>query len=142
VGQVQRLLVDSPAYLQRKGAPQLPSDLPAHDIMLGTTIRPLAEWRFRRHGRESTVRFTPRLQLNDVEAMLNMARSGFGLARFMSYQVADDLREGRLVRLLQEWEPDPVPVQLVVPSARHVPARLRAFIDFAVDDMARLDVIR
>ncbi|HZX29690.1 MAG TPA: LysR family transcriptional regulator [Telluria sp.] len=141
VGQVRRLAVASPAYLKRRGTPARPADLAGHDIILSTTIRPLPEWRFRHKGRDVAVRFTPRLQLNDVEAMLNTARAGFGIARVLSYQVAEDLKKRKLVRLLADYEPAPVPVHLVLPSARLMPGRLRAFVDFAAAELGALDVL-
>ena len=142
LGAVTRIVVASPAYLKRRGTPARPADLAEHDIILGTTIRPLPEWRFRHKGKDVTVRFTPRLQLNDVEAMVNTARAGFGIARVLTYQVAKDLKQGKLVRLLSAYEPAASPVHLVMPSARHVAPRLRAFVDFAVEDFAALDVLR
>lgn len=137
LAEVTRIVVASPAYLKKHGTPQKPADLASHAIILGTTIRPTPEWRFRHRGKDVAVRFTPRLQLNDVEAMVSTARAGFGIARVLTYQVAQDLEKGRLVRLLEGYEPAPSPVHLVIPSARHVPPRLRAFIDFAVAELAR-----
>jgi DNA-binding transcriptional LysR family regulator len=142
LGEVRRLVVASPAYLKRRGTPLRPADLVGHDLLLSTTTRALPEWRFRHKGRETVVRFNPRLQLNDVEATINTARAGFGIARVLSYQVAEELRKGRLVRLLEPWEGTPLPVHMMLPSARHLPARLRAFVDFAVGEFDRLDLIR
>jgi DNA-binding transcriptional LysR family regulator len=141
LGEVRRIVVASPAYLKRKGTPSRPAELATHDIVLGTTIRPLPEWRFRHKGKETTVRFAPRLQLSDVEATINAARTGFGIARVLSYQVARDLKQGKLVRLLQAYEAAPSPVHLVMPSARHLTLRLRTFVDFTVEDFAALDVL-
>lgn len=141
LGEVTRIVVASPAYLKKHGMPHKPADLAGHAIILGTTIRPSPEWRFRHRGKDVAVRFTPRLQLNDVEAMLSAARAGFGIARVLTYQVARDMKLGKLVRLLEPYEPQASPVHLVMPSARHVPPRLRAFIDFAVEDLAALDVL-
>ena len=75
---------------------------------------------------------TPRLIVNEVESALIAARAGRGLARVLSYQAADDLAAGTLVRLLPEFEPPPLPVQLVVPGGRQPSPRVRAFIDHAV----------
>jgi DNA-binding transcriptional LysR family regulator len=141
LGEVRRMVVASPAYLKRHGAPQQPSDLAAHDIVLNTTARPLPEWRFRQNGRDHAVRFQPRLQLNDVEATLKTGCGGFGIGRFLSYQVADDLKKGKLVALLEAYEPPPLPVHLLVPSGRHMPSRLRTFVDFAIGHCATLEVI-
>jgi DNA-binding transcriptional LysR family regulator len=148
LGEVRRLTVASPAYLARRGTPHAPADLAAHDTILSTTTGALPEWRFsanRANGaneREIAVRLTPRLLLDDVEALVGTARDGLGIARPLSYQVAAELASGALVRLLQRYEPAPLPVHLVLPSARYVPPRLRAFVDFMVDQCIALEVIR
>lgn len=101
------------------------------------------EWRFRRAGgTESVVRLSPRLVVSHVEAALAAALDGHGIASALSCQVDAEVRAGRLVRLLPRHEPPPVPVQLVVPSARHMPARVRLFLDHAAAWLSRLDVIR
>lgn len=141
LGDVRHMVVASPAYLKRRGAPRLPSELASCDIVLNTTARPLPEWRFRKNGRELAVRFQPLLQLNDVEAALNTVRSGVGVGRFLSYQVADDLKKGKLVRLLEAYEPPPLPVHLLLASGRQVSPTLRTFVEFAVDHFAVLEVI-
>jgi DNA-binding transcriptional LysR family regulator len=142
LGEVRQVVVASPAYLERRGEPRAPAALDGHDLILGTTVRGLPEWRFRANGRDVAVRIAPRLQLNDIDAILEVARDGFGIARVLSYQAAPDFKTGRLVRLLRDVEPEPVPVHLVMPSARYMAPRLRAFVDFAVDEFGRLDVLR
>jgi DNA-binding transcriptional LysR family regulator len=142
LGEVRQVVVASPAYLERRGEPRAPAALDRHDLILGTTVRGLPEWRFRANGRDVAVRIAPRLQLNDIDAILEVARDGFGIARVLSYQAAPDFMTGRLVRLLRDVEPEPVPVHLVMPSARYMAPRLRAFVDFAVDEFGRLDVLR
>lgn len=142
VGEVRRVLVASPAYLSRRGAPRSPAELAGHDVIFTSTRAQALEWRFRHAGRDRAVQLTPRLMVNEVDAVLLAAKAGRGLARALSYQVADDLAAGTLVRLLPEYEPAPLPVQLVVPSARHMAPRLRAFLDHAVDALGQLAVIR
>jgi DNA-binding transcriptional LysR family regulator len=142
LGEVRRVTVASDAYLHRRGTPAVPADLAQHELIMSTSVRSVAEWRFRADGREHVVRFSPRLRMNDVEAMLAAARDGFGIARALSYQVEPDLRAGLLRRLLVDYEPEPLPVHLVMPSARHMAPRLRAFVDFAVAGFAGLAVIR
>jgi DNA-binding transcriptional LysR family regulator len=142
LGEVRRVTVASPAYLERRGTPLVPADLAGHELIMSTAVRSVAEWRFRADGREHVVRYSPRLRMNDVEAMLAAARDGFGIARALSYQVEPDLRAGLLRRLLVDYEPEPAPVHLVMPSSRHMAPRLRAFVDFAVGEFAALDVIR
>lgn len=140
LGTVRRLTVASPGYLAARGEPATPAALAGHELILATTVRGQAHWRYQGADGEHLVRFTPRLLLNDVEAVLHAAREGFGIARALSYQVAPDLAAGSLRRLLADYEPS-LPVHLVYPSARHMAPRLRAFVDFALAELAQLDLI-
>ena len=142
LGEVGRVTVASPAYLDRRGTPAVPADLAAHELIMSTSVRSVAEWRFNGDGREHVVRYSPRLRMNDVEAVLAAARDGFGIARALSYQVEPDFQTGALRRLLVAYEPEPAPVHLVLPSSRYMAPRLRAFVDFAVREFAALAVIR
>jgi DNA-binding transcriptional LysR family regulator len=142
VGEVRRMLVASPAYLAAHGTPRAPGDLAGHQVIF-TSARPgPLEWRLRQAGRDIPVRLAPRLIVNEVEATLMAARDGRGVAWALSYQVADDLDAGSLVRLLPHNEPAPYPVHLVVPGGRHMPPRARLFLDHAAPLLARLDVLR
>ena len=80
--------------------------------------------------------------MNRAEAAIAAARDGHGVLAILSYQVAADLVQGKLVRLLQSFERPSIPVQLVMPSARLMPPRLRAFLDFAVPRLSALDVLK
>jgi DNA-binding transcriptional LysR family regulator len=142
LGEVRRVTVASPAYLDRRGTPATPADLAQHELIMSTSVRSVAEWRFRGDGREHVVRYSPRLRMNDVEAVLGAARDGFGIARALSYQVEPDLGAGLLRRLLADYEPEAAPVHLVLRSSRHMAPRLRAFVDFAVQEFAALALIR
>lgn len=142
LGEVHRVTIASPAYLARHGTPDTPAALAGHELIMSTAVRNLAEWRYRLNGRDHVVRYSPRLRVNDVEAMLAAARDGFGIARALSYQVAPDLEAGRLLRVLQDYEAEGLPVHLVMRSSRHMPPRLRAFVDFATAEFAALAVIR
>lgn len=136
VGQVRRLLVAAPEYLARRPPPQTPADLARHDLVLSSQ-RP-AEWRYRSRGRERIVRLVPRLLVNEVEAMLLAVRAGRGIGSPLSYQVAGDLAAGTMLRLLPEYEPAPLPVQLVVPGGRRPAPKVRAFLDWAVPALTAL----
>lgn len=141
VGEVRRLLVASPAYLARHGTPATPADLSTHDTIFGTSAQRPVEWRFGSGGRGSVVRLAPRLLVNEIEAQLVAARSGSGIARVLSYQVIEDLRAGTLVRLLQAFEPPPLPVQLVAVNRVHMPPKVRTFLDYAAEHLGKLRVI-
>jgi DNA-binding transcriptional LysR family regulator len=142
VGEVRRVVVASPSYLARRSPPRTPRDLAGHDLVFTATRPGPIEWRFGGSRRDAIVRLAPRLIVNDVDASLHAARAGRGLARALSYQVADDLASGALVRLLAEREPPPLPVQLVVPSARHLSPKARSFVDHASRALSALGVLR
>ncbi|HLI14181.1 MAG TPA: LysR family transcriptional regulator [Alphaproteobacteria bacterium] len=142
VGSVRRVTVASPAYLARRGIPRAPSELVRHDIIFGTSRSGLLEWRFGPSPRGSLVRLAPRLLVNEIEAQLVAARAGRGIARVLSYQVADDLAAGTLVRLLRDFEPPPLPVQLVTQSRSQRAPKVQAFLDYAAEAFRGLPVIR
>jgi DNA-binding transcriptional LysR family regulator len=142
VGQVRRVVVAAPSYLAERGAPGDPAELSSHSIIFTSGRATPMEWRFRDRGRERSVRLAPRLIVNQVDAALSAARDGRGVASALSYQVAADIATSRLVRLLQEFERPPLPVQLVVASTRHMPARVLAFLDHAVAGLTKLEVLR
>ena len=142
VGEVRRMVVASPDYLARRGVPQTPRDLDGHDTIFGAPRSGLLEWRFGQSERTAVVRLSPRLIVNDIEAQLLAARAGRGVARLLSYQVADDLAAGSLVRLLPGFEPPPSPVQLVTQSRSHMAPKVRAFLDHAAEALRELRVIR
>lgn len=141
VGEVRRVLVASPDYLARRGTPVAPADLAGHDTIHTVAMGGAPEWRLG-GVRPTTVRLAPRLTVNEVEATLAAVRAGHGIGRALSYQVAEDLASGRLVRLLEPYEPEALPVQLLSSSVRLAPAKTRAFLDHAAARLASLDVLR
>ncbi|HEV7260619.1 MAG TPA: LysR family transcriptional regulator [Bosea sp. (in: a-proteobacteria)] len=138
VGEIRRLLVASPDYLLRRGKPATPAEIAGHDTIASVAANQGLIWRFGGPGSEARVVVTPRFIVNEIEAVLIAARAGRGLARPLSYQVAEDLASGALQRLLPDHEPPPLPVQLVVPGGRHLAPKVRAFLDHAVERLPRL----
>lgn len=141
VGQVHRVLSASPDYIATHGRPRTPRDLTKHEIIFVNQPTPHDEWRFSASGRVHVVRLTARLMVNDIDAALAAARGGGGISRNLSYQVADDFSNGTLVRLLHQFEPPAWPVNLVVPTAKHMPPTVRAFLDLAAPALDALRVI-
>ncbi|TPG53440.1 LysR family transcriptional regulator [Ewingella americana] len=141
VGDVTRMLVASPAYLQQHGSPRQPAELAQHQTIVGTLKSPRNEWRFGPNEDGLRVKLSPRLLFNEVESQLMAVRAGHGIARLLSYQVADDLAAGTMVRLLPEAEPSPMPVQLVVQHIQRIPRKVRTFWDFAWERLSQLSQI-
>lgn len=141
VGQVSRVVVASPAYLAQRGTPVTPQELEQHDVIFSSGYGNTTEWRFREHQRELVVRLYPRLAVNEIDAMLMAVLAGRGIGRPLSYQVADQIASGALQRILTAYEPAPLPVQLLVPSARHMAPRVRACFDFLADALSALPLI-
>ena len=142
VGAVRRVLVASPGYLSEHGTPLTPGDLARHATIVSFARGGLLEWRFRDGLRDRVVRLTPRLMVNDVEAMLAAVRSGFGMARALSYQVREELEAGALTRLLADFEPAPEPVQLLFSGGGMMRPSVRAFVEFSAAYLARLGVVQ
>ncbi|MEI9987012.1 MAG: LysR family transcriptional regulator [Aliidongia sp.] len=134
VGEVRRVLCASPRYLAQRAPPKTITDLADHDCI---AIEPTSAediWSFpplpgRKMAR--TVRIRPRLMVNADEAAVSAAVDGEGIVRILSYKIRQEVRDGRLVVLLPDDEPPPVPVHLVAPGHRLALTKVRAFMDFA-----------
>jgi DNA-binding transcriptional LysR family regulator len=142
VGSVRRVVVASPSYIASRGRPRVPSDLATHDTIFGMARSSVREWRFGQSKRGPIVRLSPRLLVDDVEAQVQAARAGRGVARVLSYQVTEELAAGSLVRLLRDFEPAALPVQLVTVSRVHMAPKVRAFIDTAVKSFRNVNAIQ
>ena len=99
------------------------------------------DWVFAGVRRGAPMHMTGRLRVDDVETRLRAARDGRGIAQLLSYQVADDLAAGRLVRLLQAWELPPLPVHLVTKGRAHRAPKIEAFLAFAAKRLLALQVL-
>lgn len=138
VGAIRRVVCASPAYLNRFGTPHSLSDLAAHRCISFDGLDAATAWTFAGPGgekRQATVR--SRLTVSTADAAIAAATLGLGLTRVLSYQVADALRVGGLVRVLAVTEPPAVPASLIYPGQGRLPMKARAFIDFAVARIRR-----
>lgn len=130
VARVRRVLAASPAYLAARGTPGGVADLQAHDLIAFENSMPNGEWRFGPNGRP-VIRPKPRLLTTSVEAGIDAAVDGLGITRAFCYQVEHHVRAGRLVYLLEAFEPPPVPVNLVHQANRQGAPNVRALIEAA-----------
>ncbi len=132
LGHVQMIVSASPAYLERRGIPQAPSDLMRHDCIAWSGVEPLDSWWFREGRRDRTFPVHTRLATTSADSAISAAHAGLGLVQTTSYQADQALRDGSLALVLRAFECAPTPVSLVYARQRLLPLKVRAFIDFAM----------
>jgi DNA-binding transcriptional LysR family regulator len=131
IGAVHRVLVASPDYLARRGAPASPADLRLHSMIAFTGLMPNREWRFLNGQKTGSIALHPTFEINDAVAAIQAAEMGHGITIALSYMVSEQVRDGKLVPVLDIFTLPPQPVHLVYPHARLVAPKIRAFVDFA-----------
>lgn len=132
VGQVRLVLCASPPYLKRRGVPKTPADLALHDCIVHGSHATSYRWEFFADGISQTIQVPSRLTVDLGEAAVAAAAGGAGIARALSYLIDDLVKSRALTKLLEAYEPSPMPVSVVYPSQRQVPLKLRAFLDFLI----------
>jgi DNA-binding transcriptional LysR family regulator len=133
VGHVRRIICASPKYLEKHGIPKNPDDLQSHVLISASAVTPTQEWRLMVNGVPSIIKLQPRLTTSTNDSAVAAVESGFGLVRLMSYQVADQLRDGKLKVVLSEFEPPALPVHVVHHEGRHATRKARTFLDMAIE---------
>ena len=141
LGEVRRMVCAAPAYLEAAGVPARPADLAAHACLALSDAGDVELWPFAMHDdarpRLRSVQVKARLTVNSAAATLDAALRGQGVGRFMAYQVAELIAQGRLTPLLQDFEPPPVPVHLVFHPTGRRGGAVRAFVDHAAPRLRR-----
>lgn len=136
VGLIGRVVCASPGYLQRFGTPQKLDDLAGHRCISFDSLDAATVWSFASgSGEKRQMAVHSRLTVSTADAAISAAVLGLGLTRVLSYQVADALHEGTLVRVLVDDEPPALPASLIYPGQGRLPMKTRAFIDFAAGRM-------
>ncbi|MBY0381359.1 MAG: LysR family transcriptional regulator [Xanthobacteraceae bacterium] len=145
VGSVRRVVAASPSYLKGRPAVRSPSDLTSHNCISLFELGRGEVWTFPpKPGTKAhrNVRITSRLSVNTIESMVRSAADGHGIVRVLSYQIDQEIRDGKLQILLKSAEPEPLPVHLIAPDGRLALPKVRAFIDFAASRLrARLQTL-
>lgn len=131
VGTIRRVVCASPSYLERRGRPRNPAELADHDVVTFSALALSEAWTFGNGAAARPATPRSRLTVNTAEAAIDAAIAGVGMTRVLSYQIAEAVRAGRLVTVLDDHAPDPVPVSLVYRGQEMLPRKLRAFINFA-----------
>jgi DNA-binding transcriptional LysR family regulator len=134
-----RIIVASPAYLQRRGMPKTPDDLDRHNCLTFNFRRNQIDWPFRNPGEERIYRkpVGGNLRVNNGLTMRRFSLQGMGLARLARFDVEGDIAAGDLVPVLEKFSPgDTVPFHALFVGHDYLAARIRAFIDFLMERIA------
>lgn len=132
IGQVRRVICATPQYLRRRGVPRTPEDVLKHRCISHMGTSPRNEWQFHMGRRRLAVPVTTVLTSNDFDSCLSACADGLGLGMFLSYQVAPSIRSGKLRYVLEKFEAEPLPIQVVYPHSRLLSHKVRAFVDDCV----------
>ena len=125
-------LCASPAYLLAHGEPRTPEALASHQCLTHAIVG-AAQFRFRHKRRLIELPVTERLSTNDTAVLRRAVLEGGGIGILPTYLVADDLRQGRLVRVLPELEPEALGIHAIFLSRQHQALALRLLVDFLVE---------
>ena len=130
----RRMIVASPDYLLGRSAPACPDDLRQHDC-LDSSVSPLSQpcvWHFLRNGASYDVPIKGPLRISDERVLVDAALSGGGVLVGCRSQLREHVREGRLVRLLPEYELESLPINVLFPAQPDMPKKVRRFLDWMV----------
>lgn len=133
VGSVRRVVCASPRYLAVHGRPRTPDELAKHRTIAFSPTPTAVDWTFASGSKVRTVHPPAQLIVNGADIAIAAAVAGRGLARALSYQIAAQVRARRLEIVLVDFELKPLPINLVYPEGRRAAAKVRAFVDMAVD---------
>jgi DNA-binding transcriptional LysR family regulator len=126
----KRVLVASPDYIKRHGAPASLNDLAAHNCLAMSSDGSQRGWTFRQNGKNITLKVNGNMECNDGEVLHDWALAGKGLAWRSIWEVGAAIESGRLVTVLDEFSAPGNDIYAVFSQRRHLPLRIRAFVDF------------
>jgi DNA-binding transcriptional LysR family regulator len=130
VGQVRRVICATQRYLRSNGTPKVPDDLRKHRCVRHTGLAPRSEWHFRDGRRNVSIPIISRVSCNEIDSSLSAC-----IGMFLSYQVASFRKNGQLKYVLEQFEPEPVPVHVVYAHSTLLSNRMHAFVDECVEKL-------
>ncbi|MEO0781661.1 MAG: LysR family transcriptional regulator [Pseudomonadota bacterium] len=132
---LDHVLCAAPDYLGRHGAPKAPRDLTGHNCIQFSLSEHATKWTFRNDKQTETVPINGRYKVTSSLAVRDALRAGFGVSLIPRMYVADDLASGRLVTVLSDWSANETPLYAVYPSRQYVVPKVRAFLDFLIEEL-------
>ena len=130
IGTTRRVTVASPSYLAARGAPSHPNDLAGHDCIVYSRLATGSRWEFSSADGPVGVQVSGRLRVNNSEGVREGVLRGLGIGVVPVWHFSDEIASGRLVVILSDFEPSPLPTHVVYPSRRFLAPKVRAMIDY------------
>jgi DNA-binding transcriptional LysR family regulator len=143
LGSTSRGVLAATDYLEKHGEPKTPQDLTQHSCLIytgGFGRSSAHEWEFDGPDGTTTVEVNGRFRCDSNEGISEGIRAGLGVSRLPTWMFTEEIAQGRVKAILKEWQPPRVPIHAVYPSRRHLAPRVRAVIDFFVNEF-RLDPV-
>lgn len=122
--------VASPSYLELRGTPLTPDDLEYHQGLLYKSSLNQVHWQSTKANQIQRYKIQSKVVSNNGMALLEMTKAGLGISNSPSFFVKEALASGELVEILSEYKQKPLDIYVVYPNRRHLPAKVRAFIEF------------
>ncbi len=138
----KRVVVASPAYIKRYGTPATPDDLSRHNCLAFSSDGSQRGWTFRQQGKNVTLKVNGNMVCNDGEVLHHWALAGKGLAWRSMWEVGAAIEAGELVTLLDDYASPGNDIYALFTQRRHLPLRIRAFVDFLRNAFAQSEFWR
>ncbi|SFB17067.1 DNA-binding transcriptional regulator, LysR family [Pseudomonas sp. NFIX10] len=136
LGKTRKVIVASPDYLAARGTPEVPEDLYGHDCIDFNFKRAAPGWPFIKDGNEYALKIKGSIETNNGDTQGQLAVEGLGIARVCAETVQQAIEAGRLVPLLEAFNPgDGEEIHVVFMGGPHLPARVRCFVDYLVESL-------
>jgi DNA-binding transcriptional LysR family regulator len=139
LAETRRILVASPSYLARNGTPHTIDQLLQHKFLLYTCLNKPNELHLTRDGETQIVKVRAGLQANEGQILRAAALDGMGILVQASSLIYDDVDAGRLIPIFDEWDLPRLSINIAYRTRKHLPAKVRVFIDFMVNNFEHLD---
>jgi DNA-binding transcriptional LysR family regulator len=139
IGQSPRLVVASPAYLERVGEPRIPGELVSHESIIYAKGSGHDVWMFRKDSSETSVTVKGRVRVSAAEGVRAAVLAGMGLTIASKWMFAPELASGQVKAVLTDWTISPIDLWAVFPAGRSVSAKARTFAAFVEEQLTNLD---
>ncbi|HJW23691.1 MAG TPA: LysR family transcriptional regulator [Rhodocyclaceae bacterium] len=135
IANLERVICAAPSYLERHGTPLTPDDLHNHNCLWSTSLPNLRRWPFDTDEGIRVVPISGNVVANNAETVLQLTIAGVGISRLTDIMAGESMRRGHLVPILTDWHHvEPVPLFATYPSGRHLAPKVRAMVDFLVEE--------